>query len=555
MGLRDRITRLEKQSDKAVARPEDGARLDSSRVAVGSTYIPHEPWPKQKRFLALDSLEALYGGAAGGGKSEALLAAALEYIHVPGYAAILFRRTFTDLALPDALIARSQEWLAGTDARWNEQKKRWTFPSSATLSFGYLEHENDKYRYQGAAFQFVGFDELTQFSLSQYTYMFSRCRRPKGLDDATAPLARVPLRVRAASNPGGTGHEWVKQRFLIEGETHGRPFIPARLEDNPALEYESYAASLQRLDPVTRAQLLEGDWDVRQEGTLFRRDDFVIVDAGPVDLTAVRFWDFGASDPKPGQDPDWTAGAKVGIDDHGQVYVFDVRRIRSTPAEVERFVRQTAEDDGQGVYVFLEQEPGASGRSFVDYYRRRVLQGFPVTELVASSRGSKLTLAAPLASQVEGRNVRLVRGSWIGDFLDEAAGFPEAIHDDMVDAVASAFYVLTNSHFKARTAQRRASVGAAAYVNRRFRECKCGQMVWFPLDVATVHCHSCGTRHDRSDPQRPPEPSLPAPAEMRVQGECPKCKFDILVKDNADEVTCRRCGFVVEAVGGGRAHG
>ncbi len=124
-------------------------------------WIPHEPTPKQAEFLLLPDREAFYGGAAGGGKSDALLMAALQYVEVPNYAAILFRRTFADLALPGALMDRSQEWLSGTEARWNERDKTWTFPSGATISFGYLEHENHKYRYQSAEFQFIGFDELT----------------------------------------------------------------------------------------------------------------------------------------------------------------------------------------------------------------------------------------------------------------------------------------------------------------------------------------------------------------------------------------------------------
>jgi hypothetical protein len=103
--------------------------------------------------------EALFGGAAGGGKSDSLLMAALQYVDEPGYAAILFRRTYADLALPGAIMDRSKEWLSGKGARWNEREKTWTFPSGATLSFGYLEHENDKYRYQGSEFQFAGFDD------------------------------------------------------------------------------------------------------------------------------------------------------------------------------------------------------------------------------------------------------------------------------------------------------------------------------------------------------------------------------------------------------------
>ncbi len=227
-------------------------------------YMPHLPTPKQAAFLLLRHQEAFYGGAAGGGKSDALLMAALQYVDVPGYSAILFRRTFTDLMLPDAIMDRAATWLSGTDARFSAATRQWRFPSGATLTFGYLAHENDKYRYQSAQFQFIGFDELTQFRESQYLYLFSRLRR---LEDSN-----VPVRMRSASNPGGVGHDWVKQRFIVEGRAAGRIYIPASLVDNPFLDQETYRQSLEQLDHVTRSQLLNGNWDEAQ-GNLFRRDN------------------------------------------------------------------------------------------------------------------------------------------------------------------------------------------------------------------------------------------------------------------------------------------
>jgi hypothetical protein len=196
--------------------------------------------------------------------------AALQYVEVPGYTALLLRRTYADLALPGALMDRAADWLRPTAARWREKEKTWLFPSGATLSFGYLETESSKYRYQGAEFQFCGIDELSQWSESAYRYLFSRLRRLKG--------SEVPIRMRAASNPGA---EWVKQRFLIEGPEAGRVFVPARLADNPHLDQAQYRRTLQQLDPITRRQLLEGDWDARPEGALFKREWFEIVAAVP----------------------------------------------------------------------------------------------------------------------------------------------------------------------------------------------------------------------------------------------------------------------------------
>ncbi len=395
-------------------------------------YIPHYPTPKQAEFLLLPHREALYGGAAGGGKSEALLMAALQYVMVPGYSALLLRRTYTDLALPNALMDRAHQWLRKTDARWSEKEKTWYFPSGATLTFGYLEHENDKYRYQSAEFQFIGFDELTQFTETQYKYLFSRLRRLKGYN--------VPLRMRAASNPGGIGHEWVKQRFLVEGPKKGRAFVPATLKDNPYLDAEEYKKSLMELDPITRRQLLEGDWFALPQGNMFRREWFEIVDSAPAGIRKVRYWDLAATPEKEGKDPDWTVGALVGEKD-GIFYIIDIVRTRTTPRNVEALVRQTAELDGRDVEIWMEQEPGSSGVSIIDHYRRKVLKGFTFRGL--KTTGSKVTRASPFSSQAEAGNVKLVRGPWIGDFLDELEQFPQGPHDDQVDAVSGAFEVLS----------------------------------------------------------------------------------------------------------------
>jgi len=259
----------------------EAARLRAKLAGLRKSWSPHTPTERQKLFLDLKCLEAFYGGAAGGGKSDALLMAALQYVDQPKYAAILFRRTYTDLALPDALMAKAQEWLSGTKARWIDKDKTWKFPNGATLTFGYLESENDKYRYQSSQFQFVGFDEASQFTEGQYTYLFSRLRKLAG--------SPVPLRVRAASNPGGVGANWVYGRFIPDEFTpenarevkiwkkHGvndegtpvdRVFIPSTLDDNPHLDREGYARSLANLDPITRAQLLRGDWLIRERGNI-----------------------------------------------------------------------------------------------------------------------------------------------------------------------------------------------------------------------------------------------------------------------------------------------
>jgi hypothetical protein len=161
---------------------------------------------------------------------------------------------------PNALVPRSKQWLRGR-ATWSQQSQRWTFPSGATITFGYLDRPDDVYQYQGAEFQFVGFDELTQFREEEYTYLASRLRRLQS--------SSVPVRIYSASNPGGRGHQWVRARFIDPAtRREGCEFIPATLSDNLFLDRAEYAEMLEKLDPITRSQLLLGDWEVGEDGLL-----------------------------------------------------------------------------------------------------------------------------------------------------------------------------------------------------------------------------------------------------------------------------------------------
>lgn len=408
-------------------------------TVLDNPFVPHLPHPKQARFLMCEHREVLFGGAAGGGKSDAMLMAALQYVHEPNYSALILRRTYPQLSQEGGLMPRSQEWLAGTDAVWNEQRKTWTFPSGAVLAFGHMAYENTKYDYQSGEYQFIGFEELTQFSETQYTYMHSRTRRLADSD--------VPIRVYSTSNPGGVGHEWVRGRF-IDNTVPGRCFIASSLDDNPSLDRASYVESLMDLDPVTRAQLLMGDWTVRPQGAMFHREWFEIVDAVPAGATLVRFWDEAGTEATAGKDPDWTVGAKVALHD-GTVYIADIARVRATVQGVDRLVRQTAELDGIAVPIRGEQEPGSAGKARVSDIQRRVLAGFDYR--AEPSTGSKAVRAAPLASQAEAGNVKLVRGPWNAAFLDEACAFPlVGFHDDQIDAAAGGYQHLASARVEYR---------------------------------------------------------------------------------------------------------
>ena len=395
-------------------------------------YIPHTPFAKQAEFLALECEEAFYGGAAGPGKSDGLLMAALQFIEVPGYAALFLMGSYTDLSLPNAPMDRAQDWLEGTAAHWHDKQKTWEFPSSATLTFGYLEHEADKYRYKGPEFQCVCFDEVAQRTLTQYLYLFSRIRRLKG--------SQIPLRMRSASNPEGPGYDWTKERFVDPGSAE-IPFIRATLDDNPYIDREEYIKSLMHLDPITRARLLAGDWTVRPSGKKFKRHWFGIVDDAPADGRRVRYWDLAATEAKEGKDPDWTAGVLVAQMD-GQFWVVDVVRERTTPGGVEALIKQTAELDGLGIPVWMEQEPGSAGVNTIDYYRRHVLAGRDFH--ADKTTGDKLLRMNPVSSAAEAGNVKLLRGNWNQAFLEEAESIGlSGGHDDQLDATAGAVAALT----------------------------------------------------------------------------------------------------------------
>lgn len=241
-----------------------------------------KPQEKQAAFMQRWEHEALYGGAAGGGKTDALLIEALRQVHIPYYRGILFRKTIPQLA---DMVDRSITLYKGAfpRAKFNGNKHCWTFPDGAKIYFGYMQSARDKTNYQGKSYDFIGFDELTHFTWEEYSYMLSR-NRPHG------PGTRVYM--RAATNPGGIGHGWVMNRFIAPapplttmyqdmtvqdpaGKTirmrKSRVFVPASVFDNQVLldNDPSYLANLAQMDEADKQALLYGDWNVFA-GQVFR---------------------------------------------------------------------------------------------------------------------------------------------------------------------------------------------------------------------------------------------------------------------------------------------
>jgi len=223
----------------------------------------------QEDFLAASETDVLYGGAAGGGKSYAMLVDPLRYAHRPAHRGLIIRRSMPELR---ELIDKSRELYpkAFPGCKYKEVEKLWNFPSGAKIEFGFLERDADVYRYQGQAYSWIGFDEITHLPTEfAWNYLASRLR--------TTDSEIVPY-MRCTANPGGIGATWVKKRYIdpclpnesFEGaDGLTRKFIPARLQDNPFLAHDGrYEKMLQALPPTQRQQLLDGNWDVA-EGAAF----------------------------------------------------------------------------------------------------------------------------------------------------------------------------------------------------------------------------------------------------------------------------------------------
>lgn len=443
---------------------------------LGVTWLPHEG--PQEEFVGSEVRELLYGGQAGGGKSAALVAMPLRWVGHPEFNGIILRRDTTQLVKllkeADALYPKA---VPGAQRRMKGDAAVWRFPSGAQVRFEHCLLESDIARYDGDEFQYVGFDELTHFTLSQFTGLGARIR---------ASVAGLPRYSRATSNPGGEGHAWVFERWRawldpqakIPGlpdrfdewgqhlpparpgqvlwfhpETDqrvqagtplsiSRTFIPAKLSDNPSLEQNDpdYRAGIMALDPVRRAQLLRGDWLAKPgRGVYFKRGWFKMVEVAPTEVVSrVRTWDLAATEETPGKksgDPDWTVGELWSKTKAGSFILEDVIRFRGRPLEVERAILNTAKADGRKVEILLPQDPGQAGKAQAEAFVR-LLAGF----IVRTQRptGDKVTRAGPFSAQVEGGNVYLVEARWNAPFFEELEAFPEGAHDDQVDPGADA---------------------------------------------------------------------------------------------------------------------
>lgn len=441
-------------------------------MSTAPTEIIIEPQPgPQTAFLSSPADVVIFGGAAGGGKSFGLLLEAIRHIDNPGYGAVIFRRTYPEIMNEGGLWDGSSEIYPLIEGKSTESPPEWTFPSGAKVRFAHMQHDKDRYSWQGSQICMIGFDELTHFTKKQFFYMLSRNRSTCGVKPTmrgtTNPDADSwvklfispwvhedwPAEDRAASGEirfflrDGDEITW-----LARGETHpdaiSCTFIEADLSDNPKLEEKDpdYRKRLMALPLVERERLLNKNWQIRAEGgNKFKRAWFPVLDAIPEDLEkVVRFWDFAATEETAANSmrdgPDYTASCKMGRRKAGafpRYVVLHATWDRLSPGKVESTVYNLAEQDGRACEVYFEEEPGSAGKNNTFNYKTRVLAGFFAQGI--RSTGSKEIRANTLSSQAEAGNVGIVRGHWNEGFFGFLEPFPSTkIHDDVVDAASGA---------------------------------------------------------------------------------------------------------------------
>lgn len=447
--------------------------MSSAAAAIEKITLGPQPGP-QTAFLETTADIAIYGGAAGGGKTYGLLLEPLRHYHNALFGAVIFRRTSVQVRVEGGLWDESSKIYPLLGAIPKAGDLKWIFPAGWKLRFAHLEHENDKFDWQGAQIPYIGFDELTHFSQTQFFYLLSRNRSMSG----------VPGYIRATCNPdadswirtlidwwiGADGYPiaersgrvrwfirqndimtWADSReeLVAKYGDEARPksltFIPARVHDNKVLieKDPSYLANLKALQHVDRMRLEMGNWNVRASArNYFRREWFPKVRAVPDGwIQAIRCWDRAATRPNgENPDPDWTRGVLLYQYPKGLWVIGDLKSTRDTPGNVERLITTVASHDGRRVQVMAQQDPGSAGKSeaenFVKMLQGYIVKTYPMTK-------DKETRAKPLSAQCEFGNVAVVDAPWNEEFFREMENFPEGRHDDIVDAASGAFNELS----------------------------------------------------------------------------------------------------------------
>lgn len=433
-----------------------------------------------------------YGGAAGGGKTYALLLELLRNTSNSKFNAAVFRRNSSQIFNTGGLWDEACSMYIPLGAECIKTPYATiTFPSGAKVRFAHLQYEKDVHAWQGGQVCLLCYDELCHFTESQFFYMLSRNRSACG----------VKPYVRATCNPDAESWVskfigwWIDQetgypisersgklryfirreetiywadapeelwtRFDLKTEEERREpksvtFIASSVYDNKILMTADpgYLANLKAMSVVERERLLYGNWKIKAAGGLFfKRTQVELCDVPPTDLQfTCRAWDLAATEDRPDGDADYTAGVLMGIRKDQSIVVLDVINQRIKAGDVEKLVYNTAVTDrkkyGFRYKVRIPQDPGAAGKIVASTYVKK-LSGFNVKALPVT--GSKQLRATPFAAQWQNGNISIVAADWNDMYFSQLESFPELNHDDMVDASSDAFNELASAKFTLKT--------------------------------------------------------------------------------------------------------
>lgn len=475
--------------------------MGRKRRVLESSSIIIRPQPgKQEMFLRSPADICIYGGAAGGGKTYALLLECLRNTDHKHFEAVIFRQSRPQILSAGGLYATSQEIYPHLGASSVlTPNVQWRFPSGAKVTFAHMFYEKEKYNWQGSQIPLLMFDELTHFTEGQFFYMFSRNRSTCG----------VRPYIRATCNPDG--ESWVAKfiDWWIDSETgyaiesrcgklryflrqnniihwadsrqelydsfglytqeemervKSLTFISAKLSDNKAMMKHDpgYIGALKAMSEFDQEQLLKGNWKIRRSaGHYFKRSKINLLSAIPTDVVKwVRAWDLAATAPgeadeleglpqamrqsRRSDESAYTAGVLLGKRRNGRIFVADVINVRENGADVRNLICTTATSDRAyygNVTIRLPQDPGQAGKDQAQSFVR-MLGGYTVTTALES--GDKVTRAEPFSSQWLAGNVDIKKALWNDEYFRQLENFPVGKLKDMVDASANAYLELVN---------------------------------------------------------------------------------------------------------------
>lgn len=441
----------------------DGADTDAIRP---------QPGP-QEIFLASAADIAVYGGAAGGGKTYALLLEAARNIDNAEYGGVIFRREAVQIINEGGLFDTSLQIYSDLGAIPKlSPHHQWIFESGATVTFSHLHNISDINNWQGSQIPFIGYDELTHFTEQQFWYMLSRNRSMCGvqpyvratcnpdadswvaqlvewyIDEKGYPIAersgviRWFVRDQDLTKWGNSRQELTKQYPHLIPKSF--TFVPAKLEDNKILldTNPEYRANLLLMNRVERERLLNGNWKIKpQAGSYFPSLDVKIIPEIPSDVRYwIRKWDLAATEPSEvNPSPSSTASVLMGRRENGRYIIADAINIKKSAHVVREILLNVASQDKYNfgrVKTIIPQDPGQAGK---DQSQSLVLHLSGYNVIAVRETGPKETRAEPVSAQWQAGNIDIVAGPWNKPYLTEMEQFPGGEHDDYVDATSGAF--------------------------------------------------------------------------------------------------------------------